>query len=94
MENSYLVLGTVVLLFISIYLYTQLAIIGARIKKKRANRKHIEKEALRYMRRIKNQKTIQHKVAEFKRRKEEIRRQWLWLQAFRKNSVHYKQKTI
>tara|TARA_R110001583_G_scaffold61788_5_gene182268 strand:+ start:1037 stop:1306 length:270 start_codon:yes stop_codon:yes gene_type:complete len=80
MENGYLILGIIALLFLSMYGYAYLAVALEKLKQKRAAKKLIEKEELRRLESLKKQELIDEKVRKFNERKDEIQRELMLLE--------------
>lgn len=80
MENGFLILGIIALLFLSMYGYAYLAVAFEKVKQKKEARKAIEKEELRRLESQKKQELIDEKVRKFNERKEEIQRELMLLE--------------
>lgn len=80
MENGYVILGIIALLFLSMYGYAYLAVALEKMKQKREAKKSIEKEELRRIESLKKQELIDEKVRKFNERKEEIQRELILLE--------------
>tara|TARA_R110002049_G_scaffold44064_2_gene129182 strand:+ start:2200 stop:2469 length:270 start_codon:yes stop_codon:yes gene_type:complete len=80
MENGYVILGIIALLFLSMYGYAYLAVALEKIKQKRAANKSIKKEELRRLESLKKQELIDEKVRKFNERKDEIQRELMLLE--------------
>lgn len=80
MENGYVILGIIALLFLSMYGYAYLAVAVEKIKQKREANKAAEKEELRRLERLKKQAIIDEKVRKFNERKDEIQRELMLLE--------------
>ena len=80
MDNGYVILGIIALLFLSMYGFSYLSVIREKIAQKNEEKKQLEKEELRRQRRIKNQEIIDLRVSAFNKRKEEIQRELMLLE--------------
>lgn len=80
MENGYVILGIIALLFLSMYGYAYFAVAFEKMKQKRKTRFEIEKEELRREESLKKQEFINEKVRKFNERKEEIQNELLLLE--------------
>lgn len=80
MENGYVILGIIALLFLSMYGYAYLAVAVEKIKQKREANKAAEKEELRRLESLKKQAIIDEKVRKFNERKDEIQRELMLLE--------------
>lgn len=80
MENGYIILGIIALLFLSMYGYAYLAVALEKMKQKREAKKSIEKEELRRIESLKKQEIIDEKVRKFSKRKDEIQRELMLLE--------------
>lgn len=79
MENGYVILGIVALLFLSMYGYAYLSVANERANEKKKLKDLVEKEKIRKLKRLKNQEIIDAKVRAFNKRKEEIHNELLLL---------------
>lgn len=84
MENGYLILGLIALLFLSMYGYAYLAVALEKFKQKKEANKLIEKEELRRLESLKKQELIDEKVRKFNERKNEIQRELMLLEKMKK----------
>ncbi|KJD31391.1 hypothetical protein PK35_14875 [Tamlana nanhaiensis] len=73
MENGYVILGIVALLFLSMYGYSYWSVFKEKIIQKRAHEEQLKKQEIRRQRRLKNQALIDAKVNAFNKRKAEIK---------------------
>ncbi len=80
MENGYVILGIIALLFLSMYGYAYLSTAMVKIKLNRDAKKEIEKEELRRQRSLKRQEMIDERVRKFNKRKEEIQHELMLLE--------------
>jgi hypothetical protein len=80
MENGFVILGIIALLFLSMYGYAYLAVAVEKIKQKREANKVAEKAELRRLESLKKQAIIDEKVRKFNERKEEIQRELMLLE--------------
>lgn len=72
MDNGYVILGIIALLFLSMYGFSYLSVAREKMAMKREKNKQLEKDALRRERRLKHQAIIDEKVRKFNERKAEI----------------------
>ncbi|GAA4959534.1 hypothetical protein [Algibacter aquimarinus] len=72
MENGFLILGIIALLFLSMYGYAYLSVALVKIKQKREAKRLVLKEEMRREESLKKQKLIDEKVRKFNERKKEI----------------------
>ena len=79
MENGYLILGIVALLFISMYGYAYFSVFKEKLEEKKYKEIDAEKELVRIENRRKNQELINERVRKFNERKEEIHRELMLL---------------
>lgn len=75
MVNGYVILGIILLLFLSMYGFSNLSVAREKMAMKREKNKQLEKDALRREKRLKHQAVIDEKVRKFNERKEEIQRE-------------------
>lgn len=80
MDNGYIILGIIALLFLSMYGYSYLSVVREKMLQKNEHKKQLEKEEIRRQRRIKNQQIIDERVKAFNKRKEEIQRELMLLE--------------
>jgi len=80
MENGYVILGIIALLFLSMYGYAYFSVSIVKIKQKREAKRLIAKEELRRQESLEKQKIIDAKVEKFNERKEEIQRELMLLE--------------
>ncbi|MCF7560479.1 hypothetical protein L3X39_07505 [Sabulilitoribacter multivorans] len=80
MDNGYIILGIIALLFLSMYGYSYLSVFREKMVQKREQKKQLEKEELRRQRRLENQKIVDERVMAFNKRKEEIQRELMLLE--------------
>lgn len=80
MQNGYVILGIIALLFLSMYGYAYFSVFMEKVKARKNKELTIEKEALRLEQRKKNQEIIDERVRKFNKRKEEIHRELLLLE--------------
>ncbi|SFZ92771.1 hypothetical protein SAMN05428642_102972 [Flaviramulus basaltis] len=83
MENGYVILGIIALLFLSMYGYSYLSVVREKMVQKREQKAQLDKEELRRQRRLKNQEIIDEKVRLFNKRKEEIQHELMMLERMR-----------
>ena len=79
MENGYVILGIIALLFLSMYGYAYFSVAYEKLKQKRRLKALAEKEAIRRQESLKKQEIIDEKVRKFNERKEEIQNELLLL---------------
>ena len=79
MENGYVILGIVALLFISMYGYAYLSVALEKIKAIREKKRNVHKFELRKQESLKKQEIIDEKVRAFNQRKEEIQKELMLL---------------
>jgi len=79
MENGYIILGLIGLLFLSMYGFSYISVAKEKMKQKKAQQKELEKAELRRQARIKHQELINEKVRKFNERKEEIQNELMLL---------------
>jgi uncharacterized membrane protein affecting hemolysin expression len=79
MENGFIILGIIALLFLSMYGFSYFSVARERMAQKRDQQKELEKAELRRQARIKNQELIDERVRKFNQRKEEIQHELMLL---------------
>ncbi|MFI1770884.1 hypothetical protein [Thalassobellus citreus] len=84
MENGYVILGIIALLFLSMYGYAYFSVAIVKIKQKREAKRLLAKEELRRQESIEKQKLVDAKVQKFNERKEEIHRELVLLEKMKK----------
>lgn len=72
MENGYLILGIIALLFLSMYGFAYYSVAREKMKQKREQKKEILKEERRRLESLKKKQIIDEKVRKFAERKKEI----------------------
>ncbi|HMQ44944.1 hypothetical protein [Mariniflexile maritimum] len=80
MENGYVILGIIALLFLSMYGYAYFSVAFEKIKERRNKKRDIEIEALRREESIKKQAIIDERVRKFNERKEQIQHELMLLE--------------
>lgn len=80
MQNGYVILGIIALLFIGMYGFAYFSVFKEKLKAKQNQELKAEKEALRLEQRRKNQEQIDERVRKFNERKEEIHRELMLLE--------------
>lgn len=80
MENGYVILGIIALLFLSMYGYSYLSVFREKMIQRAEQAKQLEKEELRRQRRAENQEIIDKRVEAFNKRKEEIQHELMLLE--------------
>lgn len=89
MENGYVILGIIALLFLSMYGFAYFSVLLEKIKAKKEIKRDIEREELRRQESIKKQAIIDEKVRRFNERKEEIHKELVLLEKMKE-----KQKAV
>jgi Flp pilus assembly protein TadB len=79
MENGYVILGIIALLFLSMYGYAYLSVALEKIKAIREKKRNVHKLELRRQESLKKQEIIDEKVRNFNERKEEIQKELMLL---------------
>ncbi|WP_298555131.1 hypothetical protein [uncultured Algibacter sp.] len=87
MDNGFIILGIIALLFLSMYGFSYLSVAREKMSQKKEQQKELEKAGLRRQARIKNQEIIDERVRKFNQRKEEIQHELMLL-----NKMKEKQK--
>ncbi len=87
MENGFVILGIIALLFLSMYGYSYLSVAIEKMSQKRIQKKELIKDDQRRQSRVENQKLIDERVRKFSQRKEEIQHELMLL-----NKMKEKQK--
>ncbi|WP_298534954.1 hypothetical protein [uncultured Algibacter sp.] len=72
MDNGYIILGIIALLFACMYGFSYMSVAREKMAMKREKNKQLEKDALRREKRLKHQAIIDEKVRKFNERKQEI----------------------
>jgi Flp pilus assembly protein TadB len=72
MENGFIILGIIALLFLSMYGFAYLSVAREKMRQKRNERRAKEKEELRRQESLRKQEIIDEKVRKFNERKKEI----------------------
>ncbi|CAH8293126.1 hypothetical protein EV196_103131 [Mariniflexile fucanivorans] len=80
MQNGYIILGIIALLFMSMYGYAYFSVFMEKVKARKNKEIDIEKEAIRLEQRKKNQELIDQRVRKFNERKEEIQKELMLLE--------------
>ncbi|MDO7173911.1 hypothetical protein [Mariniflexile sp. AS56] len=80
MQNGYVILGIIALLFLSMYGYAYFSVVVEKIKGLKNRKSDIEKEELRLQERLRKQEVINERVRRFNARKEEIHRELILLE--------------
>ncbi|NMH87900.1 hypothetical protein [Flavivirga algicola] len=80
MENGYVILGIIALLFLSMYGYSYMSVAMEKFRLNRAKKIDAQKEELRRQQRIKNQEAREEKFRKFNKRKEEIKHELMLLE--------------
>lgn len=79
MENGFIILGIIALLFLSMYGYSYLSVTQEKRKAKKEQKRQLQKDAQRREKRLAHQVVIDEKVRKFNERKEEIQRELVLL---------------
>ena len=79
MENGYVILGIVALLFLSMYGYAYFSVALEKIKAIRDKNRNVHKIEQRRLESLKKQELIDEKVRKFNDRKEEIQKELMLL---------------
>lgn len=79
MENGFLVLGIIALLFLSIYGYSYFSVYLEKQKQKKVERAIFEKKQQRREARLQSQALMEERVRKFNKRKEEIQKELISL---------------
>ncbi|MDO5970746.1 hypothetical protein Q4Q35_13090 [Flavivirga aquimarina] len=80
MENGYVILGIIALLFLSMYGYSYMSVAMEKFRIKREKKREILKDELRRQERIKKQEIRDEKFRKFNKRKEEIQHELMLLE--------------
>ncbi len=80
MENGYVILGIIALLFLSMYGYAYFSVSWEKIKERKSYKRDIETEALRREESIQKQAVIDERVCKFNARKEQIQYELMLLE--------------
>ena len=72
MENGYVILGIVGLLFLSIYLFSYLSVYREEMIQKQQQQQELERAKIVRQARLKSQELIDERVRKFNKRKEQI----------------------
>lgn len=80
MDNGFIILGIIALLFLSMYGFAYSSVAIEKIKQKKEAKNDLVKEELRRQERIKNQEIRDEKLRQFNKRKEEIQHELQLLQ--------------
>jgi len=80
MQNGYIILGIIALLFISMYGFANYSVFKEKVRARKIKEKEAEKEAMILEQRKKNQELIDERVRKFNERKEEIHRELMLLE--------------
>ncbi|MFV9552036.1 hypothetical protein [Algibacter sp. PT7-4] len=79
MDNGFVILGIIALLFLSMYGFSYLSVAREKMSQKKNQQKELEKAELRRQARIRNQELIDERVRKFNERKEEIQHELMLL---------------
>lgn len=80
MDNGFIILGIIALLFLSMYGFSYFSVAREKMNQKKIQQKELDKAELRRQARIKNQELIDERVRKFAKRKEEIRHELMLLE--------------
>jgi Flp pilus assembly protein TadB len=80
MENGYVILGIIALLFLSMYGYAYFSVALEKIKAIREKKRNVHKMEQRHQESLKKQELIDEKVRKFNERKEEIQKELMLLE--------------
>ena len=80
MENGYVILSIIALLFLSMYGYSYLSVSMEKMKLNKEKKREVQKDVLRHQERIKNQEARDEKFQKFNKRKEEIKHELMLLE--------------
>lgn len=80
MENGYVILSIIALLFLSMYGYSYLSVAMEKMKLNKEKKREVQKDVLRHQERIKNQEARDEKFQKFNKRKEEIKHELMLLE--------------
>ena len=80
MENGYVILGIIALLFLSMYGYSYLSVFREKTAIKKEQKKELVAKEARRQKRLKHQEIIDEKVKAFNKRKEEIQHELMMLE--------------
>ncbi|TNJ44526.1 hypothetical protein KFZ70_00660 [Tamlana fucoidanivorans] len=72
MDNGYVILGIVALLFLSMYGYSYYSVAREKMRENKKKKMELEENELRRERRLKHQAIIDEKVRKFNERKQKI----------------------
>jgi len=79
MENGYVILGIIAVLFLSMYGFSYLSVAREKLAQKKYQEAELEKAERRRQARLKHQAIMDEKVRKFNERKEEIQRELVLL---------------
>ncbi|WP_339893769.1 hypothetical protein [uncultured Algibacter sp.] len=79
MDNGFVILGIIALLFLSMYGFSYFSVAMEKMKQKKIQQKELDKAEQRRQARIKNQDLIDARVRKFTERKEEIQHELMLL---------------
>ncbi len=80
MENGYIILSIIALLFLSMYGYSYMTVAIEKFRLNKQKKRDIHKDELRRQQRIKNQEIRDEKFRKFNKRKEEIQHELMLLE--------------
>ncbi|MEL0456940.1 hypothetical protein WJN01_11940 [Flavobacteriaceae bacterium SZ-1-7] len=80
MENGYIILGIIALLFLSMYGYSYLSVYMEKIRQNKEKKQEIKRQELRRQKRLEHQAMVDEKVKKFNKRKEEIQHELMLLE--------------
>ncbi len=80
MDNGYIILGIIAILFLCMYGFSYFSVAIEKMKQKRSLKIQAERNEIKKQQRIKNQKIRDEKLRKFNERKEEIQRELMLLE--------------
>ncbi|MBD0830582.1 hypothetical protein [Aestuariibaculum sediminum] len=87
MENGYLILGIIALLFISMYGYSYYSVFREKMNQRKAQDAEAKAEKERQLLRQQRQAEVDARVAKFNKRKEEIQHELELLEKMKKQQI-------
>jgi len=80
MDNGFIILGIIALLFLSMYGFSYFSVAMEKMKQKKILQKELDKAEVRRQARVQNQELIDERVRKFAERKEEIQHELMLLE--------------
>jgi len=80
MDNGFIILGIIALLFLSMYGFSYFSVAMEKMKQKKILQKQLDKAEVRRQARVENQELIDERVRKFAERKEEIQHELMLLE--------------